>query len=112
MRELMDLGVTTPALEDCAQVGSRAYDYLDRARKEARVLIDLIRRVVGPEPQGASLGTKLHEHDFGQYMTVVVRYDADNPAAVQFAYDCDDRLPDSWDEQARRELALAVDPAV
>lgn len=111
MRELVDLGVTTPPMEDCAQVGSRDYDYLDRARREAKALIGLIRRVVGPEPDGASLGTKLHEHDFGQYLTVVVRYDAGMPDAVHYAYACDERLPEGWDEQARRELGLAVDSA-
>lgn len=107
MRELVDLGVTAPAMEDCAQVGSREYDYLDRARREAKTLIGLIRRTVGPEPDDARLGTKLHEHDFGQYLTVVVRYDDGDPAASAYAWACDEKLPTEWDDQARRELGLA-----
>jgi hypothetical protein len=34
MRDVIDLGVTTPPNEECARVGSRTYDYCDRARKE------------------------------------------------------------------------------
>jgi hypothetical protein len=108
MRELLDLGVTTPPMENCAQVGSREYDYLDRARKEAKALISMIRRTVGPEPDGASLGTKMHDHDFGPYLTVVCRYDADDKVAADYAFACDSQLPPEWDEAARRELGLVM----
>jgi len=48
MRESIDLGVTTPPNEECAQVGSRDYDYHTHARKEGRALINQLRRTLGP----------------------------------------------------------------
>ena len=46
MNAFMDLGVTTPPNETCAQVGSDKYH--DRARHEARLLMSQIRRTLGP----------------------------------------------------------------
>jgi hypothetical protein len=102
----VDLGGTTPPDEDCAQVGSRQYDYLDRARREARAYIALLRRTFGDEPDGARLGIKSHPHDFGAYLTVVCYFDSDHPAAADYAFRCEGRGPEEWDEQARRELHL------
>jgi hypothetical protein len=106
MREFVDLGVTTPPEEDCAQVGSKSYDYYDRARKEARALINQLRRLLGPEPPGASLSVKSHEHDFGSYLTVVCYYDGDDRLSADYAQRCDGECPTEWDDQARQELSL------
>lgn len=102
--EFIDLGGTTPPLEDCAQVGSRNYDYHIRARAEARALMGLLRRTVGQEPAGARLAVKSHPHDFGTYLTVVVYYDPNDPVAAAFAQSCDEQLPEEWDDVARQEL--------
>jgi hypothetical protein len=102
--ECVDLGVTTPPYEECAQVGTE--EYLDRARKEARALIAQLRRVIGPEPPGAQLRIRSHEHDFGRYLTTVVEYDPSDSVAAAYAWSCDEKLPEEWDEQARTELAL------
>lgn len=104
MRDLIDFGGTTPPMEGCAQVGSRDYDYGERARAEARVLIHLIRRQFGPEPDNASLRLKSHPHDFGTYYTVVCEYDVADRVAAEYAQRCDASLPQEWDEVARREL--------
>jgi hypothetical protein len=106
MRNFIDFGVTTPPLEDCAQVGSRTYDYYERARQEAKALINQLRRLVGPEPDGARLGIKSHPHDFGTYLTVVCYCDDEDPLSSQYAQLCDEKLPQEWDEQARQELNL------
>ena len=103
MREYMDLGVTTPPMEDCAQVGTD--DYYDRARREARVFINLVRRTLGPEPPGASLSLKSHPHDFGTYLTVVCYYDPADPVATDYALKCEAKGPENWDEAALEELA-------
>ena len=106
MQEHVDLGGTTPPEESCAQVGSRQYDYYDRARREARAYIGLLRRLFGAEPDGAHLGIKSHPHDFGTYLTVVCFFDPDNRAATDYASRCEADGPQEWDEQARQELDL------
>lgn len=106
MQEHVDLGGTTPPEESCAQVGSRDYDYLDRARREARAYIGLLRRMFGDEPDGARLGIKSHPHDFGTYLTVVCFFHPDNGTAADYASWCEAEGPQEWDEQARQELNL------
>jgi hypothetical protein len=106
MREHVDLGGTTPPEESCAQVGSRDYDYFDRARNEARAYIGLLRRMFGDEPDGARLGVKSHPHDFGTYLTVVCYFDPENQPAADYAARCEAEGPKEWDEDARRELNL------
>jgi len=106
MRDIVDLGVTAPPMENCAQVGSKSYDYYERARREGRALIQQLRRLLGNEPAGASLRIKSHPHDFGEYRTVVVHYDTVDRASVDCAWRCEEKCPDEWDEQARHELNL------
>lgn len=79
MRDCMDLG-SAPAMEDCAQVGRE--DYYDRARKECRAYIGLLRRTFGDEPDDASLSVKSNPHDFGTYLSVVCYDDPTVSAAV------------------------------
>jgi hypothetical protein len=104
MSDLVDLGSTTPPMESCAQVGSREYDYYDRARKEARAYIGQLRRMFGSEPDGARLSVKSHPHDFGSYLTVVCYFDPKDKAAADYAEKCDSDGPSEWDEEARTEL--------
>ena len=103
-QEYVDLGATTPPEESCAQIGSREYDYLDRARREARAYIGQLRRMFGEEPDGARLSIKSHLHDFGNYLTVVCFFNSDNPAAVDYAFRCEAEGPQEWDEPAKHEL--------
>lgn len=104
MRDFMDLGGTTPPEEDCAQVGSRDYDYPARARSEAAAHIAQLRRVFGPEPDGAALGVKSHPHDFGHYLTVVCYYDPEIAVAANYARRCEADGPHEWDPVAREQL--------
>lgn len=105
MRDCLDLG-PVPSGEDCAQVGSEGYDA--RARRECRAYVAQLRRTLGEEPPGARLSVKSHPHDFGTYWSVVCLYDADDEAAADYAFKCESHGPQSWDQQARAELA---DPA-
>ena len=61
-----------PWSEPCAQVGQA--DYREQAGKECRAFIRQIRRVIGPEPPGATLIIKSFPHDFGSYFEVCCRY--------------------------------------
>lgn len=87
---------STPCDEECAQVGQP--DYLRQAREECNRFIELIRRTLGPEPEGAQLSVKSNPHDFGTYLDVVCYYDTDNKAAAQYAFRCEDEAPSRWDQ--------------
>ena len=100
MRDYMDLG-STPTDEDCAQVGSP--DYHTKSREECNRYIEVIRRVLGPEPEGARLAVKSNPHDFGSYLSVVCHYDDANEAATNYAYRCESDTPRTWD--AKPQLA-------
>jgi hypothetical protein len=83
-----------PALEECAQVGSP--DYQDRALRECRAYAEAIRKVLGPEPEGARLRVVRQEHDFGAYLEVVVEYDGTDEWAARYAARCDAEAPTTW----------------
>src|ERR1700733_2388283 len=96
-----------PWAEACAQLGSE--DYQQRARGECAAFLRQIRRVVGPEPAGASLVIKSFPHDFGSYLEVCCRYSDDNETAQDYALNCEGhKALERWDDQARQELGLAV----
>jgi hypothetical protein len=94
MRDYLTLG-PAPCDEDCAQVGQP--DYHERARHECKRFIDLIRRTLGPEPDGARLAIKSFPHDFGNYTEVVCYFDSEIEAAVVYAYRCESDAPATWE---------------
>ncbi len=94
MRDHIDLG-STPCNEQCAQIGQEGYDIIGRA--ECKRFIDLIRKTLGNEPDGAKLAVKCNSHDFGTYYEVVCYFDTDNEASTKYAYDCEANCPTSWE---------------
>ena len=92
----------TPADETCAQVGSA--EYLRDARRECAAFINQLRRVFGPEPDGARLFIKSNPHDFGTYYEVAVKYDPASAEAMSYALQCEGSAPGQWDDEARKEL--------
>jgi len=101
MRDHVYVGASPPE-EACAQVGTEGYH--ERARKECQAYVDLLRRTVGPEPEGARLAVKSNDHDFGPYLGVVCYFETDNQEAIDYAFRCESGGPQEWDEEARREL--------
>lgn len=95
MRDVMYLGSTAPADEECAQVGEPGY--YEKAQAEGKRFIDLIRKELGPEPEGAKLTIKGNAHDFGTYYEVVCYYDTTNEKATEYAYLCESEAPTTWD---------------
>ena len=95
MRDYFYLG-SSPCEEPCVQVTSDG-GYIGAMRAECRRFIDLIRRVLGPEPEGARLTIKREEHDFGSYFEVVCHFDTDLPESVEYACRCESDAPTRWD---------------
>jgi hypothetical protein len=101
MRDYLTIG-SSPAEESCAQVGTD--NYLTRSRKECEVFIRYLRRIFGPEPEGAKLYVKSFPHDFGSYLEVCCSYEDSIPAAAEYAYKLEGESPGNWDEEALKEL--------
>jgi len=101
MNDWLDIG-SSPPDETCAQIGSP--DYHDRARVECRVYINLLRRIYGPEPDGARLCIRRNAHDFGTNLSVACCYESGNQQAIDYALLCDSGKPSEWDAQAKTEL--------
>jgi hypothetical protein len=108
MRDCIDIG-SAPPMEDCAPLGRP--DYEKRARRECRAYLALLRRTLGDEPFGARLALKYCPHDFGTYLTVACYFDDSEAAAVDYAFSCEGKGPECWDDQARQELQQAADKA-
>lgn len=102
-RDIVYLG-STPAEEECAQIGQP--DYPEASKAECRAFITAIKRVCGEPPEGAVLRVKTEQHDFGQYREVIVEYDGNNQAAAEYAQKCDEHAPTTWAE-ARVEAPVA-----
>lgn len=102
-RDVIEIG-PSPCEEACAQVGRD--DYYSQAMKECSAFIRQLRRVFGPEPEGARLYVRANPHDYGTYHEVACRYEDTNEQASQYAWRCEAETPANWDEEARRELGL------
>ena len=94
----------SPALEECAQVGSD--DYANRTRKECRAFINQLRRTFGLEPAGAKLFIKANPHDFGTYYEVACRFE--DEASQEYAIKLENEMPERWDAEAKTELMEGV----
>ncbi len=89
---------STPPDEDCAQVGSKQYDYESRSREECKQYIHALHKKLGVEPPGARLFVKANSHDFGVYYEVNCRYDENDEDATNYANACESDGPMTWAE--------------
>ena len=95
----------SPCDEQCVQVEPTGA-YVGPMRDECKRFLELIRKVLGKEPDGAYLSVKGFPHDFGTYYEVVVKYDEDDETATKFAYGIENNSPTKWDNEAKKELGI------
>ena len=93
-RNLLALG-PVPGQEASARPGES--DYEARAFAQCQRFIALLRRRLGPEPDGARLGIRRSDQDFDPYLEVVVRFDDESRAACHYAAQCDRDAPTRWE---------------
>lgn len=84
-----------PAQEAAARPGDS--DYSARAFAQCQRFIALLRRRLGPEPNGARLGVRRSDQEFDPYLEVVLRFDDANGAARAYAARCDHDAPARWE---------------
>ncbi len=94
MRDYLNIG-SSPCAEKCVQVGEP--NYAVESRKECNRFIELIRKCLGEEPDGATLAIKSFPHDFGTYHEVVCYYDDTNEVAIDYAFKCESEAPETLD---------------
>ena len=87
---------STPAAEDCAQVGSSTYPA--ESRRESERFIRGILHHFGMPPEGARVASRTFPHDFGSYREVVVYFVEDKPDAVDYALRVESECPETWEE--------------
>lgn len=83
-----------PTRESFAQVGEPGY--AARALRECQRYMNLLRHVIGPEPDGARLRIRHSEPDAGSYLDVIVEFDDANTVARAYAIRCDREAPSRW----------------
>ena len=105
MRDYLNIG-SSPACEDCAQVGSDYY--FDRSRIELRAFRNELIRVFGEPPFGAELRIKAFPHDFGTYHEVVCYFDDNEPESMEYAFRMENHAPENWDREALQEIAAGL----
>jgi len=94
MRDYLTIG-SVPCEEECVQVG--AENYYEESRKECKRFIELLRKVFGFEPEGATLRVKAFPHDSGTYHEVVCYYDEAYPDSVDYAFELESNTPCTWE---------------
>ena len=98
----LDLG-SAPSDEDCAQLGVDD-NYVARAKRECRALINQFKRICGDPPPGAHFRIMANPHDFGTYYSVAIHFDPNDQDAVAFAYRCDEESPSEWASGGRESV--------
>jgi hypothetical protein len=105
MRDYVSIG-SSPCDEECAQVGTD--NYVEQSKKECRAFANQLQRAFGDPPDGASIGVKSFDHDFGTYREVVCYFDDVYPDSIAYAFKLENEAPTNWDDKAREELGLAT----
>jgi hypothetical protein len=78
---------------------------------EIEALRKQIIRILGEPPSGATLKMRASKHDYGIYYGLAVYFNDNNEEAVEYAYECENAIPDYWDDEALKELEEAGFPA-
>ncbi len=95
MRDYINIG-PTPAGESCVQVGDP--DYHEKAKEECKRFLKQLKNTFGEPPEGARLGIKSFDHDFGIYHEVVCYFDTENEESMEYCFDIEANTPEYWEE--------------
>jgi len=87
---------SSPCDEQCTQVEPTGA-YVGPMREECKRFLELVRKVMGKEPDGAYLSVKGFPHDFGTYYEVVCYFDDEDEEARKYAYRCESEAPSRWE---------------
>ena len=103
MNDYLSLG-SVPSDEQCANVGDA--NYQQQSVVECNTYKAMLSRLF-PVPEKAGVCyfiTKNFPHELGSYKEVVIRFNDDNPDAVEFALYVEHNIPAKWDSVALAQL--------
>jgi hypothetical protein len=95
----------TPYDEACTQAGRNP----QREREECRALRNQLRRILGPEPEGARIVMR-YSYTGGGYYDLFCEYEDGNESAAKYALACESQCPAKWDLMAIVELTAGRMP--
>ena len=93
---------TVPVGEECEQLGPN-YEPA-KAQLEAKTFIKQLIRQFGKPPVGVRFSVASNPHDFGTYLSVRIHYDTNEEKAIEYAFNVEAHLPESWDDEAKTQL--------
>lgn len=96
MKDITYIG-PCPFGEDAIQVTDDPIEYMPAMRAQVSRFRELIRRVFGSEPPGASLKIKSNPHDLGTYLELVCEFDPDDEDAAAYALAVAAEQPEHWE---------------
>lgn len=102
MKDYVEIG-SVPSGEDCQQVGTDNYD-VNEAKRECKIFLNQLRRQLGDEPMTAQLKIAGNPHDFGNYYEVRCVFDDNDEEGMEYAFKCENEMPEFWDDIAKKEL--------
>jgi hypothetical protein len=102
MTDYLDLS-PVPTDEEVQQVGP-LHDPI-QARRECRAMVNQLNRQFPPIGNVRYI-IKSNPHDFGDYLSVVAKFDDENENECDFVYNVEANIPEKWDELAKAELNL------
>ena len=108
---IIELGAT-PSSENCAQLGQP--NYSEQAKKECRRFMQQLKRQFPiPEKLAGEVAYQIRSNPYESsdgsdtsYLEVAIRFNRDNPAAVNFACKVEKGVPEDWDTDAKVEIAV------
>lgn len=92
MRDFLYIG-SSPVEETCVGIDAGSHAQVEECKR----FIEVIRKVHGPEPEGAQLKVKSNLHDFGTYYEVICWYDDKFPDSVDYAFKVEAETPLTWE---------------
>ena len=101
MKDHLYIG-SVPCSEECAQIGCDNYFKLSQI--EGVVFIEQLIRTFGALPLDTFFKNKRNHHDFGAYYEVVVFFESENKASINYAYKVEGNMPEDWDAIAHMRL--------
>lgn len=97
----LELG-PTPSGEPCAQIGRD--DATELNLMEVAAFRDQCMRAFPNIPDDARYIKVRGSHDFGTYYELGIKYNEDDEAAVNYAFEVEANVPEYWDDIAKQEL--------
>lgn len=102
MFSIVKLGAV-PLLEKAIEPTTQSC--IDQAYEECEQYLDLIRQKIGEEPLGVHLIIVSSAFPYPNFWEIECHFDGQNPKAFQYALECKENLPNTWEDTQKPSLS-------